>query len=57
MENNETIGDSLKRELDAISTNTILNPEFRKKKLILWAIRTSVSVVLYIIFWKYDWIK
>jgi ABC-type transport system involved in Fe-S cluster assembly fused permease/ATPase subunit len=57
MENNETTSDSFKRELDAVSTNTILDPAFRKKKLILWAIRTSISVVLYIVFWKYDWIK
>ena len=57
MENNETISDSFKRELDAVSTNTILDPAFRKKKRILWVIRTSISVVLYIVFWKYDWIK
>lgn len=57
MENSETISNSFNRELDAISANTILDPAFRKKKLILWAIRTSISVVLYIIFWKYNWVK
>ena len=57
MEDNETISEGFNRELDAISTNTVLDPAFRKRKLILWAVRTSISVVLYIIFWKYDWVK
>ncbi len=57
MENNETISDSFKKELDAISTDTILDPAFRKKKLILWTIRTTISIALYVIFWKYEWVK
>ena len=35
----------------------ILNPEYRKKKLIFWTIRAVFSIVLYIIFWKYVWVR
>jgi len=57
MENNETISDSFSKELDAISSDTILDPAFRRKKLILWTIRAMISIVLYVIFWKYEWVK
>jgi hypothetical protein len=57
METNERFSDSLKKELDAISNDTILHPAYRKKKLILWIIRTTISVILYIIFWKHEWVK
>jgi hypothetical protein len=57
MENNETLGASFKRELEEATTNTILDPAYRKKKLILWTVRTIISVILYIIFWKYNWVK
>jgi hypothetical protein len=57
MENNETLSESFKRELDRATTNTILDPAYRKKKLILWSIRTTISLILYVIFWKHDWVK
>jgi len=57
MGNYETLSESFKKELDAASTNTILDPAYRKKKLILWTVRTTISVVLYVIFWKYNWVK
>ncbi len=57
MGNNETLSESFKKDLDAASTNTILDPAYRKKKLILWTVRTTISVVLYVIFWKYNWVK
>ena len=57
MENNETLSESFKRELDQATTSTILDPAYRKKKLILWAIRTTLSVILYVIFWKHNWVK
>ncbi len=56
-ENEASINDNFKRELEEVAANSILTPEFRRKKLILWFIRTTISVVLYIIFWKYNWVK
>jgi len=58
MEENETISEGFKRELEQASTNTILDPEYKKKKLALWAIRNAFSVVFYIVFWKYSsWLR
>lgn len=57
MDNDETMSESFKRELEAVSINSVLDPAYRKKKLILWTIRTTISIVLYIIFWKYNWVK
>lgn len=57
MENKETLSEEFKNELDAILNQTTLNPNLRRRKLITWFIRTAISVVLYIIFWKYDWVK
>ena len=57
MENNETLSESFKKELEAATTNTILDPAFRKKKIVLWTIRITISLILYIIFWEYNWVK
>lgn len=57
MSNNQSFSDNLKDELDAISSDTIFNPAYRKKKLVLWSIRTVLTIVLYIIFWKYSWVR
>jgi hypothetical protein len=58
MEENETISEGFKRELEQASTNTILDPEYKKKKLVLWAIRNAFSVVFYVVFWKYSsWLR
>lgn len=57
MENNETLSESFKREVDQATSSTILDPAYKKKKLVLWAIRTTISVILYVIFWKHNWVK
>jgi hypothetical protein len=57
MENNETLSESFKRELDQATTSTVLDPAYRKKKLVLWVIRATISVILYVIFWKHNWVK
>ena len=57
MEENESISDGFKRVLEQASINTILDPAYKKRKLILWGIRNSISVVLYVIFWNYNWVQ
>ena len=36
---------------------TKLSSEFRLRKLVGWAIRTLIAVILFISFWEYAWIK
>jgi len=57
MENNQNLSEQFKKEIEAISNDTILNSSYRKNKLILWIIRTVISVILYILFWSYTWVK
>lgn len=30
---------------------------FFKKKLILWCVRWAVTILLYVVFWKYAWVR
>ena len=35
----------------------IIDPKFKKKKLIFWAIRNIISAILYYIFWENYWVR
>lgn len=56
-ESTTSLTDNFKKELDAVSANTILDSSYRKKKLVLWLVRTVILVVLYVIFWEHNWVK
>jgi hypothetical protein len=43
--------------LTEIEKQEFLTPEFKKRKIILWILRTIIAIVLYIIFWNYNWVK
>lgn len=49
--------ESFERELEELQKNTVLSPDYRRKGLIKYGIRTSIAIVLYILFWKYDWVR
>jgi hypothetical protein len=53
----ETVRENFSKDLEAISHDKILSPGFIRKKLIFWLIRTVITIVLYIIFWKYSWVR
>ena len=53
----ENYKQDLTEEIDDLSTQHRLSSSYKKKKLIIWTVRTVLSVVLYIIFWKYEWVK
>ena len=57
MEENESISEGFKRELEKAKSNKILDPAYKKKKLILWGIRNLFSVVFFIIFWDFNWVR
>ena len=48
---------SLREEIEEFSNQQRLTSAYRKKKLIIWTVRTVLSVVLYVIFWKYEWVR
>jgi hypothetical protein len=45
------------KKLEHIRNNSILSPVYRRKKILQWFLRTAVLTVLYILLWKYSWIK
>lgn len=54
-ENN--LKDTFEKELEKIKRETVLSPEFKRKKTILWGIRTIFAVILCVIFWEHNWIR
>ncbi len=44
-------------ELNQIKGNEIFSQGYKKKKLIRWFIRTFIATILYVIFWKYQWVQ
>ena len=51
------ITDELKRELEMAGATEILSPEYRRKKLIIYAVRTILSIILYYFLWEYKWVR
>ncbi|WP_299333391.1 hypothetical protein [uncultured Psychroserpens sp.] len=47
----------LSNELKNIQEDTVLSPEYRRQRLIMYLIRTSISVVLFYLFWEYLWVR
>ncbi|MEP5341582.1 MAG: hypothetical protein ABJL44_03285 [Algibacter sp.] len=54
-ENN--LKDSFEKEIEKIKVETILSPEYRRKKTIIWGIRTVISIILFMFFWKHNWVR
>ena len=40
-----------------VEGNEILTEKFKRKKLIIWLIRTIIAIILYVIFWKYELVR
>jgi hypothetical protein len=49
--------EDLKNEMQALSDNPLLSKKFRSKKLVLYAIRTVIAIVIIYFLWDYDWVK
>lgn len=51
--------DKINFEIDKDLENAVktIDPKFRKKKLIFWAIRNIISAILYYIFWENYWVQ
>lgn len=44
-------------ELKKAQKNTLLSPEYKRKKFIIYIIRTLIAIVLFYIFWEHQWVK
>jgi len=57
MEEENNLKESFEAEIEKYKDDTILSPEYRRKKMILWLIRTIIAVILFIVFWEYKWVR
>ena len=48
---------NLIEEIEEFSNQQRLTSAYRRKKLIIWTVRTVLSVILYVVFWKYEWVR
>ena len=52
-----SLDDQLNEALEEHGANTLISPSFRRRKLINYGIRTALSAVLYLLFWKFLWVR
>jgi len=45
------------KRLEYIRSNSILAPAYLRKKVLVWAFRTVIAILVYLILWKYSWIR
>ena len=57
MEDEKKFSEQMKEELDSLKKEEILNPAYRKKKLLIYWIRTLIAVLLIVSFWNYSWVR
>lgn len=54
-ENN--LKDDFEKELKDINAASILTPEYKRKKTIIWGVRTIIAIILFVLFWKHHWVR
>ena len=56
-ETNDSMRTHFEKELQEATEGSILSGKERKKKLIIYMIRTSIAAVLYFLLWKHYWVR
>jgi hypothetical protein len=54
---NDTVKHQFEKELADIENDPLFTAAYRKKKLITYCIRTIVAIILYVVFWKHQWVR
>ena len=49
--------ESLKKDLDDAVAPYRMSSSAQKKKLVLWCIRQTLSVLIYAVLWDYAWVR
>ena len=44
-------------EVKKIREDVVFSPAYRRRKLISYAIRTILAIVLYVVLWRYEWFR
>ena len=47
----------LQKQLEEARGADFMTPAYRKRKLIMWAIRTVVAIIMYYFLWDVQWVR
>lgn len=53
----DPLRDQFEEELNRMRENTILSPAYRRKKILIWIVRTAIAAAAYYFLWEYKWIR
>lgn len=53
----EDLKSQFEDELAKAQKDTVLSSEYKRKKLIMYVIRTTIAIVLFYLFWEHQWVK
>lgn len=56
-ENNVSMREHFEKELQETSQSALLSGAERKKKIIIYIVRTSIAALLYFLLWKHYWVR
>ncbi len=48
---------SFLQDLDSVAASPLLDPAYRRRKLVFWAIRQAITVGLALAFWDLAWVR
>lgn len=47
----------LQKQLEEARGEDFMSPAYRKRKLIMWAIRTVIAIIMYYFLWDVQWVR
>jgi len=53
----KNIKEEIQEELEEVKALEIFDADYKRKKLITYAVRTLVAILLFGSFWKYEWVR
>ena len=53
----EDFRQEFEREVEKAKQNSMLSPEYRRRKFVMYLIRTTIAGLLFYIFWEHKWVR
>ena len=53
----KNIREEIREDLEELKALEIFDADYKRKKLITYAVRTLVAILLFGSFWNYDWVR
>jgi len=56
-EGEDQLRNEFEEEVQRVSKNPIMSPQFRRRRLMMWIFRTTITVLAVIYFWEHKWVR